>query len=399
MFLQMINFFKWFAICLTVVGLLVSNLFSREPVVEGAEYLQLGRSVESLSLGGTSLGLMPSAGVMLDHPAGGARLIRKNFLLQSGLHMSDLSADMNGPQSFEYVPGLISYTHPSPYGVFNAAVSSYFPLSSSVDLGYLSTVSAAFAKNISNFVDFGLRLNFDYVFPRLNTGSRAPIVFPNDDYFATSIFSSWGINLDWSLVLHFSADFVNGPWSFRDFRMGFSSRSLGWPAMLNYANDSRAFVKIMDLFRVGIGFDFITATNKSNDKIFTSRLALEGAVYYPLTGGFFAGLKNTLFIGPEKQHNFFINLGSFFSPISFDIFPLTSGLGFLLHLEKVDLVFEQSLMLEQDIRTIAAGDFSIEGFAVGFNFQVKFGKVDKDKPVIDTSYWGEENADGSKEKK
>ena len=71
--------------------------------------------------------------------------------------------------------------------------------------------------------------------------------------------------------------------------------------------------------------------------------------------------------------------------------------GFLIHLEKVDLVFEQSLLLRIEPKSIIPGDFSLEGASVGFTFQVKFGKVDKAKPVIDTSYWGEESIDKENE--
>lgn len=405
MFLQINDLFKLVVITFAASCLLVFNLFSAPPIVEGAESLQLGRSVESVSLGGVSLGLMPSAGAMLDHPAGGARLIRKNVMLQSGINMADISPNMRGSQSIENIPANITYIHPSPYGVFSGGVSTHFPVSSSIDLGYLSTISFTFAKNVTDFIDFGLRLNFDYVVPNLNTGPR------HSDFggrnFVTGIASSWGINLDWSLILHFPIDAVRGPWSFRQVRLGFGSRDVGWPARLKNYNDDGltldgeidAFVKLMDIARVGVGFDFITVVDQSSKNVFTSRLNLEGAFFYPfdVIGGFFSGLKNTFYLGPEKQHHFYINLGTFFSVAHFDFLPITSGFGFLIHLEKVDLVFEQSLLLRIEPKSIIPGDFSLEGASVGFTFQVKFGKVDKAKPVIDTSYWGEESIDKENE--
>ena len=357
--------FTW-RVILAGTLLLGFKVHANEPLVEGAEPLDIGSSSISRSLGGAFMGMTPHFDGRMDHPALGARISRSVLSFAA----DGLNEQNNG--------GRFAYLHPTSIGVFSGYAAAFFSLEDDIDVGNFYSGSLSFAKSITTQLDFGIRLSFDYVDYNLQTGP-----LPNRENYVDEVEFPLGVTTDISFSYAFSFDYRKGSMVFQDFIFGIGIKNVGLFPLAKFDNEKSAYLESMDLVRAGIGFDFVSVLDKKTDeKVYEARLLVDASFKYPIGAGVYVGQRNTIYFGEKKASSISINVGSYYHTYDFEVFPLTGGIDAVFRLKKIDIGFSQSNAVQKN-----GNSGHYDSYWGSFSFFVAFGNIDDQAPEIDLSEW------------
>ncbi len=353
------------------------QVHARAPLVKGAEIQQLGRTLTAFSLGGASLGESIGADMLGDDVTAAARILRQNASFQ-----------MLGIQAESSLLGL-GYIIPTSYGVFGVDISSHVPIGPQItnEVGYFFTLSGSFSKRISRFIDFGFRLSIDYALPNpIDVAEDSDDRREEDRLEKVRIPA--GVNVDIGVSFLSETDIVKRGFSVRNVRYGFMIRNAGLVPFYSSATGKDLFVKTIDIFNMGLGFDFISVgklrdpyTRETGEsKGFVSRLVLEAGLNYPINFHIEGGIRNSMYTGLQSFPEFSFTIGSFYNPLVKEIFPLSTGLGFHFRADDVDITLRALAALLKPEES-----YDVTGFWVGVNIAIRFGYRDLSAPDIQNS--------------
>lgn len=339
------NIRKFILIIFTIVVPLILGLWNpvlANDIVPGSDMLNMGRSLESLALGGSSSGLEMKGGNFAVNPALSSTILQQMMIANIGY----------GTELINYVN--LGYLHPTEYGIFGGYVGNFINHNSD---DFFFTLGPVFSKEISRLISIGIMILFDYY------KSGTPV--PSNDI------QSWGINA--SLASSFSPDwdYQKSIFTLREFIASIQIDQLGLLPYIKFGNKTY-YAKTADMFKFGTGFTFIQADFPKNKGAWKVRFNYDIGLTYPLDFGYTVGLKN-IFLFDGKFKELSLMLGHFRDPTLDNPFPLSGGLGTVFIFDDIKLELGYAFGLNRRD--------SIESYhTLGFN--ISFGKVDNLKPEI-----------------
>ncbi len=302
----------------------------------------LGKSVEAVGLGGSAYGLDNQDETAVDNIALSGSFLRQDFFINTGIFYN------------EYHSLTLHYFHPTTVGVFSGG---YHHFINSQDEDYFFSGSFGFGKEITKQLLFGFKIDIDY-FELKEEESNLGLV--------------GSANIVYKPAIGFGGDvFV-----FENIYLGVGARNVGFVPQTNKKN----YLKQMDLFRAGFGFDFINFTPSQKSINWVSRIVMDAALIFPIRENINLGWRNSLLFKSSTLKEFYFSTGYYHNPNLDSEFPLTIGTGFNFELDTIELDINYALVFN---------DFNSDAFLHKLSLDFRFGELDNTNPEIDTSSFSE----------